>query len=199
MTLNRLRMAALLALIALVAGGLVWSITQRPKTTPSELADAIGGPFTLVDQNGRAVTETVLRGHWNAVFFGYTYCPDICPGTLQAMTAAKQALGSRGKAFRIVFISVDPERDTPAVVKAWLDANQAPAGTLALTGTRAQTDAAIRAYRVFYEKAGSGSNYLVNHSTVVYLMDPKGRFSRPLPFNLPDEAAKQALQAIDGH
>ena len=167
---------------------------MRPKEEPS----LVGGPFTLTDQSGQVVTEKALKGKWSAVFFGYTYCPDICPGTLQALTQASDQLGPKAAKFQIVFISIDPARDKPAAIKAWLEANQAPKNTLGLSGTPAQTAAAVKAYRVFAQKQGDGANYSMNHSTVVYLMDPRGRFVKPLPYNLPDEIARQAADAMRG-
>ena len=166
----------------------------RPRPAPAD----VGGPFQLVDQAGRPVTQDVLKGQWNAVFFGFTYCPDVCPGTLQTLIRAKDQLGPLGRDVRIVFISVDPGRDRPPAVSDWLEANSAPAGTLGLTGTQDQVDAAVKAYRAVAIKQGDGPDYLVDHSTVVYLMDPRGRFVRPLPHNLPDEIVTQITAAKRG-
>ncbi len=87
---------------------------------------AVGGPFQLVDQNGQPTTEKVLKGQWNAVFFGFTYCPDVCPGTLQGLAAATDILGPKAKNLRIVFISVDPGRDDAKQMKAYLSADLCP-------------------------------------------------------------------------
>jgi protein SCO1/2 len=165
---------------------------------PADSLDGPGGPFQLVDQAGAPTTEAALRGHWSVVFFGYTSCPDICPGTLQNLAAVKDRLGPKGKTLRIVFISVDPARDTPAHNKEWLDVQGAPAGTLALTGSDQQVAAAAKAYKVYYQKAGDGLAYSVNHSSVVYLMDPKGRFNRVLVYNLPDEMVTQIQKGMRG-
>ncbi len=180
----------------LVAGGLAWKagVFDAP-----ESAGAVGGPFQLVDQTGKPVDESALKGKWSAVFFGFTYCPDICPGTLQALTATADELGGKAKDLRIVFMSVDPERDSAPKVKAWLDAQGAPEGTLGLTGTPEQVAAAAKAYRVVYEKAGEGPDYLVNHSTAIYLMDPKGRFRRVLSYGMtPEQMADQIRAAMRG-
>lgn len=171
--------------LCLLAG--VGYFLQAMRGDPNGPGGGPGGPFELVDQNGTRVTQDVLKGHWSTVFFGYTYCPDICPGTLQNLTAVKEQLGTKGKAMQIVFISVDPARDRPAHNKEWLALQGAPPGTLALTGTQAQTDAAVKAYQAVAQKAGDGADYRYNHSTVVYLMDPRGRFNRVLVFNLPPE------------
>lgn len=181
----------------LFAGGLAW----RAGVFESEAdrAGSIGGPFELVDQTGKTVDESVLKGKWSVVFFGFTYCPDVCPGTLQALSAAHDQLGPKAGKVRIVFISVDPERDTPEKVRAWMEAQRPPAGTIGLTGTVAQSDAAADAYRVFHEKAGDGPDYLVNHSTAMYLMDPRGRFVKPLAFGMtPEQLADQIRAAMRG-
>jgi len=196
--LSRNRLLLLLACIlgVAIAGGLAWKAGVFDKAPPPS---SIGGPFQLVDQNGKRVDETVLKGKWSAVFFGFTYCPDVCPGTLQALTATSDLMGSKGKDLQIVFISVDPERDTPANVKQWLEAQRPPAGTLGLTGTKAESDAAAKAYRVLHSKAGDGPDYLVNHSTAIYLMDPKGRFVRILAYGMtPEQMADQIKSAMRG-
>lgn len=162
-------------------------------------ADVVGGPFQLVDQTGRPVDEKVLKGKWSVVFFGYTYCPDVCPGTLQALRAATDQLGPAGKDLRIVFVSVDPGRDTPETIRNWLDAQDLPEGTLGLTGTPQQVAAAARAYRVVYQIQGEGTGYLVNHSTAAYLMSPRGRFERVLAYGLtPEQMADQIRKAMRG-
>ncbi len=197
--MTRQRILLLLACLAglLAAGAIAWRAGVFQSQEQS--AGLVGGPFQLVDQIGKPVDESILKGKWSVVFFGFTYCPDVCPGTLQALTAATDQLGSKADDLRIVFISVDPERDTPAKVRAWLEAQQPPAGTVGLTGTVAQTDAAAKAYRVFHEKAGEGPDYLVNHSTAMYLMDPKGRFRKVLPYGMtPEQLADQIRAGMRG-
>ena len=156
-----------------------------------------GGDFTLVDQTGKAVTQDVLKGKWSAVFFGFTYCPDVCPTTMGVLGQAQAQLGPKAKDFQVIFISVDPERDTPDKLKAYLDNESFPKGTIGLTGSKEQVAVAAKAYRVFFEKSGSGSDYLVNHSTATYLMDPKGQFTKVLPFGVgPEEVARQISEAM---
>lgn len=194
----RHRVIAVLAglLAVLVAGGLIFKAGVFDRAPPPSM---IGGPFQLVDQNGKPTTEAALKGQWNAVFFGFTYCPDVCPGTLQALAAASDQLGPKAKDLRIVFISVDPARDTPQQMKAYLSADYLPKNVLGLTGTPAQTEAAAKVYRVYHKKAGDGPDYTVDHSTVVYLVDPKGRFVKPLPYGLPpEEIARQIKDAMAG-
>jgi protein SCO1/2 len=158
----------------------------------------IGGPFQLLSQDGRAVDQGVLNGKWSAVFFGYTYCPDVCPTTLQALAQAKAALGGAARDLQVVFISIDPDRDTPAQMKAYLAAPAFPQPTLGLTGSAGQIAAAAKAYRVYYQKQGSGEGYAVNHSAIIYLMNPQGKFDRVMAQNLtPAEMATQIRQAMD--
>ena len=123
----------------------------------------------------------MLEGRWSAVFFGYTNCPDTCPATLQALNAAGQQLGSARARFQVVFISVDPARDTPRQMKLYASSQGYPAGGLVgLTGTPTQVQRAADAYHAFYAKAGGGPDYAVQHSAAIYLMDPRGRFVKPL-------------------
>lgn len=193
MTRRNLIVIAACVLGLIVGGALAWksgAFTARPATL-------VGGPFQLVDQTGKPVTEAVLKGKWSVVFFGFTYCPDVCPSTLQAMGLAQERLGARAKDVQFIFVSVDPERDTPAQMATYLDNDVFPKGTIGLTGTPAQAAAAAKAYRVFYEKQGTGADYLINHSTPSYLMNPQGRFDRVLPFGIgPDEIVTQISAAM---
>jgi len=140
---------------------------------------AIGGPFTLVDGDGKTVTEADFRGRYMLVFFGYTYCPDVCPTTLQTISTALDMLDPAIAAKVVpVFISVDPARDTPQVMADYV-AHFRP-GMVGLTGTEAQVAAAAHAWRVYYAKApgagDSGDDYLVDHSAILYLMGPDGAY-----------------------
>jgi protein SCO1/2 len=190
------RLPILIALVVLglvVAGGLAW----RAGVFAPPPAQLVGGPFKLVNQDGKPVDESLLKGKWSAVFFGFTFCPDVCPTTMQAMAQAQERLGPKADKVQFVFVSVDPERDTPAALKTYLSNESFPKGTIGLTGTPQQVAAAAKAYRVFYQKEGEGSDYLISHSTPTYLMDTKGRFERVLPFGIgPDEIAKQISDAM---
>ena len=147
----RHRLLAILAglLAVLVAGGLMLRSGVLDKAPPPSL---VGGPFQLVDQNGRPTTEAALKGQWDAVFFGFTYCPDVCPGTLQALAAASDQLGPKAKDLKIVFISVDPGRDKPEQLKTFLSGPTLPENILGLTGTPQQV--AARACRVPGQTSG---------------------------------------------
>jgi protein SCO1/2 len=192
-----LTVAALATSLVLVGCGPSKPIQSGGETTSSGTA-LIGGPFQLVNQDGRTVDQSILNGKWSAVFFGYTYCPDVCPTSLQALAQAKAALGAAAKDLQVVFISVDPDRDTPAQMKAYLAAPAFPQPTLGLTGSAQQITATAKAYRVYYQKQGSGEGYAVNHSAIIYLMNPDGKFDRVIAQSLtPAEIATQIRQAMD--
>lgn len=157
----------------------------------------VGGPFSLVDQEGGPVDESLLRDKWTLVFFGFTYCPDYCPTTLATLDAVQQRLGDKARDLQIVFISVDPARDTPQALKDYLSSDGFPDGVIGLTGTDEQVAAAARVYRAYYEKSGEGEAYTMNHSLTVYLMGPDGRFRTALTHDLaPDRAAPLIERAM---
>ena len=194
----------LFVLVALVVIGVgaavaVWNGTHRPGpgAVRSTGEAVVGGPFSLVDQDGRRVDQRLLNGKWSVVFFGFTYCPDVCPTTRQMLTQAIDQLGPAGDRVQVVFFSVDPERDTPAQLKTYLTGQGMPRRVIGLTGTPAEVAGAARAYRVFYQRAGEAADYTVNHSTVAYLMNPRGRFVRVLAYGLtPEETARQIREAM---
>ena len=157
----------------------------------------VGGPFQLVDHDGQPVDQTMLEGKWSLVFFGFTYCPDYCPTTLAALDATKQRLGDKARDLQIVFISVDPQRDTPQALKDYLSSDGFPEGVIGLTGTPEQVDAAARAYGAPYQKVGEGEGYTMNHGLTIYLMGPDGRFRSALGHDLgPANAARIIEQAM---
>lgn len=182
--------------VALVAALVIWkTLAGGPAAAPS----AVGGPFHLVDQTGAAVDESLLKGKWSAVFFGYTYCPDVCPTTLANLGQATGDLGALADRFQVVFITVDPERDTPQALRTYLSSPTFPKGTRGLTGSAAQIAAVAHVYRVYYQKVPSGRTYSMDHSAVVYLMDPHGRFVRPLDVSVaPAQVASQIRAAMSG-
>ena len=158
----------------------------------------VGGDFTLVNQDGRTVDQTLLNGKWSLVFFGFTYCPEFCPTTLAELAAVQQQLGDKAKDLQIVFISIDPERDTPQLLKDYLSSDGFPTGVIGLTGTPEQTAQVAKEYRAFYQKVGEGENYTMNHSLTVYLMGPDGQFRSAVAHDLgPDRTAKLIENAME--
>ena len=154
----------------------------------------VGGDFQLVDQEGRPVDQTILNGKWSLVFFGFTYCPEFCPTTLAEMAAVQQQLGEQARDLQMVFISIDPERDTPQALKDYLSSDGFPKGTVGLTGTPEQVAQAARAYRAFYQKVGEGEGYTMNHALTVYVMGPDGKFRTTLGYGLGPQKATQIVR-----
>jgi protein SCO1 len=156
---------------------------------PNASASAIGGPFQLIDQNGKPFTDRDMKGKPYLVFFGYTHCPDICPTTLFEMSQLFRKLGPDANDVGALFITVDPERDTQAVMKDYL-ASFDP-HLRGLTGDRKAIDQAIRDYRVYAKKVPlEGGDYSMDHTAIVYLIDKDGNFVAP--FNLQRNADAEA-------
>jgi protein SCO1/2 len=170
----------MLVLIAAAAAIALWQLQNSSPDVEAQGAALVGGPFELVDHTGRSVTQAAYAGDYLLVFFGFTFCPHICPMTLGRISVALDALGEGVERVRPLFISVDPERDTPEVLAAYVEAfHPRIAG---LTGSAEQIKAVAKAYRVFYrrvEEEGAGAeDYMMDHSTIVYLMGPNGRYLR---------------------
>ena len=159
------------------------------------LGSAIGGPFSLVDQDGKTVTNTALEGKWLLVYFGYTHCPDACPTALNNIALALRDLGAKRDEVRPVFITIDPERDTPQTLKDYVTAFDTP--ILALTGTAAEVARAAKNYRVYYAKhPEAGGDYSMDHTSLIYVMDPKGRFTASLTGADPPEQIVARLKKL---
>jgi protein SCO1/2 len=180
--------AAFLAGLALCFG-VVLIVAGRLSSPVAQQIAAIGGPFKLVDQNGQVVTDEDLKGHPFLVFFGFTHCPDVCPTTLFEVSEILRALGPDADRARALFITVDPERDTPAAMKDYLSSFDPH--LVGLSGDPAETAKVLTAYRVYAKKVPTkDGDYTMDHTALIYLMDRDGRFVSP--FNLkrsPEEAA----------
>jgi protein SCO1/2 len=192
---------ACVAIAAALATVTVMVVTNRDRTqaVAGDTATgqpAIGGPFQLVNQDGKAVDQTLLNGKWSLVFFGFTYCPDFCPTTLTTLEATRKRLGPAADNLQIVFVSIDPERDTPRALKDYLSFEDFPPGVVGLTGTPEQVAGAARTYRAYYEKVGEGDGYTMNHSLTVYLMGPDGQFRSALAHDLGPERSAQLIQRV---
>jgi protein SCO1 len=180
-------LGAFLAGLALFLGAIYVVTGLSPAPTAS--ASAIGGPFDLVDQNGKPFTDQNMKGKPYLVFFGYTHCPDICPTTLYDMSQVFRKLGPDADKVGALFITVDPARDTQPVLKDYL-ASFDP-HLRGLTGGQNAIDQAIRDYRVYAKKVPlQGGDYAMDHTALVYLMDKDGRFVAP--FNMQRTADTEA-------
>ena len=176
-------MKAMIKLAALSILALSLSACGEPtakvgKTVTSGTAD-IGGAYTLLNQDGQTVTQDTALGKPQLIYFGFSYCPDICPTALQKMGAAQALADPKAETLNYIFISVDPERDTPESLKLYFTANGFPKGLTGLTGTQSQIDAVKAAYKVYSQKVPtpeSAADYTVDHSDIIYLMDKEGEF-----------------------
>jgi protein SCO1 len=182
----------LLMLGAFVTGLVLFSavifIVTGRAPAPVALPSAVGGPFNLVDQNSKPISDQDLKGQPFLVFFGFTHCPDICPTTLFEVSEVLRSLGPQAKA-RALFVTVDPERDTPAVLKDYLSSFDPR--VIGVTGDPAAVAAMTKAYRVYAKKVPlDAGGYTMDHTALVYLMDKDGRFVAP--FNMKRRAADAA-------
>lgn len=181
--------AAACAVIALALGVVTMVVVggrqQSAQTTDAATGQPlVGGPFTLTNQDGQVVTEKILECKWSLIFFGFTYCPDYCPTTLGVLNAVQERMGDKAKDLQILFVSIDPERDTPQMLKDYLSSDGFPDGVIGLTGTPEQVAQAAKAYRAFYQKVGEGEGYTMNHGLTVYLMGPDGQFRSAVAHDL---------------
>mgnify|MGYP001311036268 CR=1 FL=1 len=164
-------------MLALLIAGAAWFTVNQPRDRAGLGIALVGGPFSLVDHDGQRVTDKTFLGRNLLVIFGFTYCPDVCPTELQVVTAALESLGSRADNIQPLFITIDPGRDTPEILKQYV-ANFHPR-FVGLTGNPEEIAAVAKAYRVYFAKVDSKSgpnDYLMDHSSIMYLMDKEGKF-----------------------
>jgi protein SCO1/2 len=183
-------LAVWIAVLVGAAGWIGWDAWQGKQ--PS-----LGGPFTLVDQNGKPFSSDKLKGKPTLIYFGYAFCPDVCPTSLLLMETAVEQLGpDASKKVNLVFITIDPERDTPELIKGYVE-NFSPT-FIGLTGTPEQIAQAARAYRVYYQKrpGKDGDPYLMDHSSIVYVLDRNGRFVTHFTHEAKAEAIAKAVQRL---
>ena len=173
--MNRLPALLLGLSLALAFGAAVLAWRTAGTIRDASGGEAVGGHFVLIDQNGHARTDTDFRGRWMLVYFGYTYCPDVCPTTLQDVATALHRLGPKAKTIVPLFITIDPSRDRPAVLRKYL-ASFGPEFE-GLTGTPGEIAAVANSYHVYYaRRALPGGGYSVDHASAIYLMNPDGQF-----------------------
>ena len=183
-------LAAFLAGAAALAGV---AITIWPRDATVTRTSDVGGPFRLTDHNGRTVTEADFRGKPFLVFFGFTHCPDVCPTALFEMSETFRRLGPDADKARALFISVDPERDTPEMLKQYVSSFDPR--IVGLTGTPEEIAAVTKAYKVYAKKVPlDGGGYTLDHSAIVYLMDRQGRFVAPFNLKRPADQAAADLR-----
>lgn len=182
-------------MVAVIAAAMAWVVIGGgPGGLPggrAPLSAAVGGPFELLSHDGKRISDQTLKGKPFAIFFGFTYCPDVCPTSLLDMSNQIKELGADAQKMRFLFVSVDHERDTTDQLKLYLSSFD-PA-IIGLTGTAAEIADITRKYRVLYEKVPTKDGYTINHTATVYLMDADGKFSGTLAYQ---EDAKTAVEKL---
>ncbi len=172
----------ILIMLGFLAGGvsaLGLYMLQNTNSGPKQVSSGkalIGGPFTLTEHTGRRVTEADFKGRFTLVYFGYTFCPDVCPAELQVISAALDELGKEAEKVTPVFITIDPQRDTVEQMKEYV--GNFHKSLVGLTGSLEEVRAVAKAYRIYYarSKDDSSTDYLMDHSSIVYLMSPEGEY-----------------------
>jgi protein SCO1/2 len=193
---RRFAMIAAVSSLPLAAMSSAGSVAAGPQETHA--ATTIGGSFTLVDGDGRTVTDATYRGKFLLVYFGYTHCPDSCPIALNNMAEALDQLdASQRDRVQPIFVTVDPERDTPAVMKDYVGAFEG-ADIIGLSGTQEQVREAEAAYRIHAEKhEQDGEDYTMDHTSMIHIMGPDGRFiAMVLGAAPPERIAKRLAQLV---
>lgn len=197
--MKRTALLAIPVLVAIVAGVALWRERGEAETTIAPTVDARAERnFSLIDQDGQPVTAETFRGGWLIVFFGFTHCPDFCPTTLFRLDKALDMLGALAGNVRVLFITVDPERDTPQVLANYLR----PLGPkfIGATGNAEQIEAVTRTFRTYSRKqpASPDGSYVVDHSTFLYVMDAEGLSRQMSSQATPEQLAATLRAVIDG-
>ena len=193
--LKAFRIAIWAAVAVLAVAAIYLTVAGRsPGTVSGPIASAtVGGAFSLTDQTGQTVTEAALKGHPSALFFGYTFCPDVCPTTLSDLTVYLSKLGANADKLKIYFVTVDPERDTQTVMADYLKAFDPRIE--GLTGSRPAIDQILKAYKVYSKKVDGvdGAPYTMDHTATVYLLDDKAELVGTIDYQ---EQADEALAKL---
>jgi protein SCO1/2 len=194
---RRILFAGLMLIVA--ASIAAYALMSSPQK-PAGFGEAfVGGPFTMVNHKGEAVTEKSFFGKPMLLFFGFTFCPDVCPTELQVMAAALDELGDKGKDIQPIFVSIDPERDKPEVMAAYV--SYFGDRFIGLTGSAEQVAAIAGAYRIFYarqENKERPSDYLMDHTSIVYLMGSDGKFLKHFTYTTDAKVLAQGISEALG-
>jgi protein SCO1/2 len=189
-----IRIAAVASLAALVTAVIVFTLLPPPAKQGAESVP-IGGPFELVDQDGTKVTDKTFAGKPTVIFFGFTSCPEACPTTLNSLSTWLNAIGPNAGKLNVLFISIDPVRDTSAHLKEYLSSFDPR--IRGLTGTDEQIAAVAKEYRVYYKRVQlEEGGYAVDHTAVIYLMDRAGKFVNPISLQTDDKIAIERLRQL---
>jgi protein SCO1/2 len=196
------RKTAILALSCLLLATMIGAaaLLLRPTLEPGNVVSSgtalVGGPFEATAHTGERITDKAFLGKYTLYYFGYTYCPDVCPAELQIISAALAQIDDAQEKFNVAFVTVDPERDTAPVMKEYV-ANFWP-GTVGITGSVEDIRKLASAFRVYYAKVeetnGQDDDYLMDHSSIIYLMGPDGKFVRHFPYGTSADELAEALK-----
>lgn len=197
------RVTLLILMVVMMVGAFIAfiTLTDKPAVNPFSKKEAaqvgeaaIGGAFTLTNQNGEQISNTDFSGKFMLVYFGYSFCPDVCPADLLTITSAMQALGEDADNIAPIFITIDPERDTVEQLHLYMQ-NFDPRIT-ALTGSAEEIADAAKAYRVYYQEAESEDTeqYLMDHTAITYLMDKNGKYLSHFPHGTDSTVMAEKLQ-----
>ena len=185
----------LIGILVVMAAGVAYMTFDWYRQTSS--GDAYGGPFTLVDHNGAEITEQALRGHPSAVFFGFTHCPEVCPTTLFEMDGWLNTLGDEGKEIRAFFVSVDPERDTPELMEAYV--TNVSSRITGITGDPEKVAAMAKGFSIYVRKVElEGDDYTMDHTASILLLDRNGAFSGTIAYGENPDTALAKLKRLAG-
>ena len=189
----------LLPLLVFLTAALVLLVTlllmlPGPNSSGTASRVPIGGPFQLTDQDGKPFSSDSLKGKPFALFFGFTHCPEVCPTTLYDLTQDLEALGKDADRMNVVFVTVDPEQDTPELMKTYLSSFDPR--IIGLTGTPDEIAAAAKAYRVYYKKVPTESGYTMDHTATIFLMDGQGDFSGASNFQEAQDIRREKLRKL---
>jgi protein SCO1 len=191
----KLILGAVAAILLAGGGGAALRTASRSSDAPLAAGFSVGGPFTLTANDGSTVTDQTYRGKWLLIYFGYTYCPDACPTSLNEISQAMAKLGAKADQIQPLFITIDPERDTPETMANYVRAFDPR--IIGLTGTPAQIAQVAKEFQVYYErhKTDDGS-YLMDHTSLVYVMNPRGQFVRLFPGDMSGDRMAQYLAEL---
>jgi len=210
--LRALRVAlAVLAGLILAGWLVVWQVgkdharvtemrqdASQPQQNVPPNTKKIGGPFTLTNQDGKPASDTQFRGKYLLIYFGYTYCPDLCPTGLQSISRALDNLGPQADKVQPLFITIDPDRDTPAAMKEYISSFHPK--IIGLTGTPQQIASVAKEFQVYYAKGEKVDehDYIMDHSSLIYLMDPDGKFVTTFDEEVDPKTIVKTLQTAWG-
>ncbi len=197
--LRTIRMAAwFLVVVVAVFTGAIWAtraLKPAPEIVPiSSALSQFGGAFAITDMNGKRMTERDLTGRPSLLFFGFTFCPDVCPTTLTDISGWLETLGDEAKDLAVYFVTIDPERDTADKLRDYL----APfdGRIVGLVGTPAETKQIADAWRVVYKKVPQGSDYVMDHTAMVFMVDKTGQFAGTIDFHEQRDSALAKLSRL---